>query len=243
MNWPSDLEVMKLFSLCQKMLGERGISVVQTTQFESAECRARTMGKPSITPMLSSEFNDLSKDDAFWLFLQQDGMDMGCVAARRDNLASENLSEYWARTNKRYYGMTGGRATYAHALAAVSEIKGSVVYVGEFFIRQNARGSRNQLTLFTHLLFSYCAMKWQPDWIYAFVRRNDIRRGYGGEYGFNRQIPGAQIWPSPPPGRQSDEYLVALTRTDLFHMAEVYCRNPDLLLSSDSLTKVEKINT
>ncbi len=243
MHQPSDLEVMKLFSLCQSMLADRGISVVQTTRFESAEARARAMGKKSITPMLSCEFNDLSRDDAFWLFLQEDGLDIGCVAARRDSLLSENLSEYWERTNKRYYGASGSMATYAHALTAVSEIKGSVVYVGEFFIRGDARGSRNQLTLFTHLLFSYCAMKWQPDWIYAFVRRNDIRRGYGGEYGFNRQIPGAQIWPSPPPGRQSDEYLVAVTREELFHMAEVYCKNPDLLLSSDSLTKVEKFKT
>jgi hypothetical protein len=240
MEKPSDLDVAKLFSLCSEKLRGLDLSIAQTTDFHEAEERARDMGKATLTPMLSSDFNDLSKDDAFWLFLQRSGRDVGCVATRRDNLHSETLSEFWHRTQRRYYGLSANTASHSHAPAAANDIKGNVVYLGEFFIAEAARGSRNQLTLFTHALHSYVHLKWKPDWLYAFVRMQDNRKGYGVEYGFNRHIPMAQIWPSPPPGRQNGEYLTAMSKDEILHMAYCYWRNPDLLLSADSLIKVEK---
>ena len=238
---PSDLDIAKLFSLCQEKMQALDLGVSQTTDFHMAEERARAMGKSSFTPMLSSALNDLSRDDAFWMFLQQDGEDVGCVAARRDNLYSESLSEYWRRTQRRYYGLSEDEVSHSHAPAAVNEIRGNVVYMGEFFIAKSARGSRNQLALFTHVLHSYAHLKWKPDWLYAFVRMKDNRRGYGVEYGFNRHIPMAQIWPSPPSGRQNGEYLTAISRDEILHMAASYWRNPELLLGADSLIKVEKL--
>ncbi|MBE1284630.1 MAG: hypothetical protein GJ676_15060 [Rhodobacteraceae bacterium] len=243
MEKPSDLDVAKLFSLCLEKMHGLGLDLVQTTDFIGAEARARAMGKPSVTPMLSSSLNDFSKDDAFWLFLQRNGRDIGCVASRRDNLYSETLSEYWTRTQRRYYGLSEAEASRFHAPAALHEIRGNVVYLGEFFISDASRGSRNQLALFTHALHSYTHLKWKPDWLYAFVRANDNRRGYGVEYGFNRHIPLAQNWPNPPRGRQCGEYLTAISSDEIFHMAAGYWRNPDLLLCDDSLTKVEKLRT
>ena len=240
MERPSELDVAKLFSLCMGQMQRRNLEVAQATDFEEAENRAKDMGKETFTPMLSSGFNDFSRDDAFWLFLRKNGEDIGCVAARRDSLYTETLSEYWTRTQRRYYGLTYREASGGHAPAALNEIRGNVVYLGEFFISQAARGSRNQLALFTHLLHAYIYLKWKPDWLYAFVRRNDNRRGYGVEYGFNRHIPVAQTWISPPAGRQNGEYLTAISREEILHMADSYCRNPDLLVCEDSLIKVEK---
>lgn len=243
MQQPTELDVMKFFTTCQNGLHSRGLSVDETTRFDEAECRAALMGKTKVNPLMAREYHDLSRDDAFWLFLQQDGRDVGCVAARRDSLYSEGLSEFWRRSYQRCYGLKTEHVPHSQAPAVVEEIRGSVVYMGEFYIKPGSRGSRHQLALFTHFLFSYCMMKWRPDWLYGFVRGDDIRKGYAGEYGFSRQVPGAQIWPSPPPGRQNDEYLVAVSRTDLFHMAKFYCSNPEFLLSVDSLTKVEKFST
>lgn len=243
MDHASDLDVLKMFSRCNVELNARGLDLVEVTDFEAAEARAAEMGKRSVTPMLSASYNGLSRDDAFWLFLQKSGTDVGCVAARRDNLYKETLSEFWMRSHRRYYGLSGGEQSNTHAPAAVREIHGSVVYMGEFFLKKEARGSRNQLTLFTHALHSYCFAKWRPDWIYAFVRPEDVRRGYAAEYGFVHQVPVAQIWPEPPKGRQTGEYLVAISQRDLLHMASSYCRRPELLLSVDSLTRVEKLST
>ncbi len=242
MNLSSDLDVLKLFAHCNTELNARNLQIVQTTDFRHAEDRAIDMGKGSVTPMLSADHNDLSKDDAFWLFLQEDGKDIGCVAARRDNLHSESLSEYWTRSYRRYYGVSEQAQSHTHAPAVIKDIRGSVVYLGEFFISKSSRGSRHRLALFTHALHAYCFAKWRPNWLYAFIRQDDVRKGYGAEYGFVHQVPAAQAWSNPPGGRKNGEYLAVISQPDLLHMATAYCRNPELLVSVDSLTSVEKFN-
>jgi hypothetical protein len=130
-----------------------------------------------------------------------------------------------------------------HAPAAASDIRGNVVYLGEFYFLPEVRGSRNLYSLFTHLLFCYSHIHWQPDWQYAFIRKPDVEKGFASLYGFTLQIPGAQTWLKPPGGRTSNEYLVALPRADLFHAAQFYTENPDCFLGEDKLKRVEKLRT
>ncbi|WP_143152698.1 hypothetical protein [Marivita hallyeonensis] len=226
---------MTLFSMCQAGLAERGISIDETSDFGAAEARMTAIGKTSFTPMLSSEFNDLSKDRAVWLILQRDGTDIGGVAARLDTLWTERLTEFWARSYRRLYDGSG----VLDGSRNCDEITGDVVYMGEFFIAKSARGSRNLLSLYTHLLFAYCALRWQPDWLYAFVRADDVRLGYASEYGFTRQYPGAHTWKTRPAGRAEGEYLVALPSEDLARMAQFFRMRPSCLLGVDSLKSVE----
>jgi len=235
MTYVSNLDVMTLFSTCLVGLAERGITVQESSDFDACEARMRAIGKASFTPMLSSAFNDLSKDHAGWLILHRDGMDIGGVAARLDSLKSETLPAFWDRSYARMYDGAGAlRASHA-----CDEIRGNVMYMGEFFISKPARGSRHLLSLFTHLLFSYAALRWQPDWLYAFVRADDVRLGYASEYGFTRQYPGVHLWDKRPQGRAEGEYLVALPAHDLVRMAQFFRERPSCLLGLDSLSRVE----
>lgn len=235
----SVLEIMKLFSLCQQALEQRGITVEESSDFESCEARMLDIGKISITPMLSSEHHDLSTDNATWLILRKDGRDIGGVAARHDLLISETLSSYWARSYARLYRGQGALRPIPGGTRPCDEISGRVIYTGEFFITKDMRGSRHLLSLYTHLLFSYCQLRWQPDWIYAFIRANDARRGYASEYGFTRQYPGAHIWQSLPKGRAIGEYLVAIQANELTDMARYFADHTSCLLGEDSLRRVE----
>ena len=229
------LDVMSLFGTCQAGLAQRKITIDETSDFDDAEERMIAIGKSSFTPMLSSHFNDLSKDQAVWLILQKDGQDVGGVAARHDVLWSETLTEFWERSYRRFYKGSGE----LNASRNCDEINGDVVYMGEFFIAKHMRGSRNLLSLYTHLLFAYCALRWQPDWLYAFVRAEDVRRGYASECGFTRQYPGAHTWKKRPAGRAEGEYLVALPADDLARMAQFFRMRPSCLLGLDSLKSVE----
>jgi hypothetical protein len=233
------LDLMKFFSTCLYMLEERGITVEDSSDFEGCENRMRAIGKNSITPMISSEHNDLSKDNAGWLILRKDGQDIGGVAARHDRFVTETLSSFWSRSYGRLYKGQGHLRVVSDERRPCDEITGSVIYMGEFFIAEKMRGSRHMLSLYTHLLFAYCHLRWHPDWLYAFVRADDARLGYATEYGFTRQYPGAHVWGTLPKGRATGEYLVAIQSSELCDMARYFNLHPSVLLGVDSLKRVE----
>jgi hypothetical protein len=238
-----DFEVARLFALCEAELNSASLSIEPTVDFASGEQRMRSLRKSSFTPMLSSQFHDFSRDDAFWLFLRRGSEDIAGVAARRDYLNSESLSSYWHRSYTRMYSPEGRRMSVGHAHPAVNEIRGNVAYLGEFYFHPDERGSRNLMRILSHMLFAYCFIRWKPDWQYGFIRKKDVERGYASVYGFTLQIPGAQEWIEKAPGRDTGEYLVAIRQEDLFHAAGYYCANPQLFLGEDALTSVEKFST
>ncbi|OSQ45618.1 hypothetical protein [Marivita geojedonensis] len=236
---PAILNIAKFFGRCMQALEARGITVEESSDFETCEARMSAIGKQSITPMLSSAHHDLSKDHAVWLMLRKDGEDIGGVAARHDTLRSETLSEYWARSYGRLYKGKGRLRPVPEVHRACDELSGQVVYMGEFFITKEMRGSRHLLSLYTHILFSYCQLRWDPDWLYAFVRADDARKGYATEYGFTRQYPGAHLWDILPEGRAIGEYLVAISSREFRDMATYFDHHPSSLLGADSLRRVE----
>lgn len=233
------LDLMKFFSTCLTQLEERGITLEDSSDFETCENRMRAIGKNGITPMISSEHNDLSKDTASWLILRKNGQDIGGVAARCDMLTDETLSSFWSRSYGRLYRGQGHLRIVSDAPRPCDEITGRVIYMGEFFITEHMRGSRNLLSLYTHLLFAYCQLRWRADWLYAFIRADDARLGYATEYGFTRQYPGAHVWGSLPKGRATGEYLVAIQANELSDMARYFNMHPSVLLGIDSLKRVE----
>ena len=239
----NDFEVARLFALCEAELNSANLSIEPTADYASGEQRMRSLKKPSFTPMLSSQFHDFSRDDAFWLFLRRGDQDVAGVAARRDYLNSETLSSYWTRSYARMYASDGRNVSTRHAHPALHEIKGSVAYLGEFYFHPDERGSRHVMRLLSHMLFAYCFIRWKPDWQYGFIRKKDVERGYASVYGFTLQIPGAQTWIEDVPKRDSGEYLVAIRQEDLFHAAGYYSANPQLFLGEDALTSVEKLRT
>lgn len=233
------LNLMKLSATCVQSLEDKGITVEESSDFEACEARMQAIGKKTVTPMISSQHNDLSKDHAGWLILQKDGVDIAGVAARHDTLTSETLSSFWARSYGRLYRNDGQLCNATPIARPHDEISGQVVYMGEFFIAKQMRGSRHLLSLYTHLLFTYCQLRWQPDWLYAFIRADDARLGYATEYGFTRQYPGAHVWARIPKGRALGEYLVATPAQELRHMAAFFNDHPSSFLGVDSLKRVE----
>ncbi len=233
------LDLMKLFNTCAQRLEEKGITIEESSDFQACEDRMNAIGKHAVTPMISSQHNDLSADHAVWLILRKDGVDIGGVAARHDTLISETLTSYWARSYGRLYKGKGKLHAEPFATRACDEISGQVIYMGEFFIAKGVRGSRHLLSLYTHLLFAYCQLRWKPDWLYAFIRADDARLGYATEYGFTRQYPGAHSWEALPKGRALGEYLVAIQSGELLDMARFIHHHPSCLLGVDSLRSVE----
>lgn len=226
----AELETIKLAAICVERLKSKGYTVDQICDFSLVEKLSAKMGKDYITPIMSPKFHDFTRETAYWLFLREGEKVVGSVGVRFDNLSGENIQNFWSRIFARHYQELGSLPVRDAAGPICSDIAGKLAYVGDLFINPAARGSRSTLAVL--LMLSHCIsdLKWDPDWIYGFMRERDVRLGFASKYGFTRQIPGAQQWAILPNSRPGDtEYFVTTCRSDRRHMTKYYSDSPDEL--------------
>ena len=73
-------------------------------------------------------------------------------------------------------------------------------------------------------------LKWRTlDWLYAFLRDRDVRRGAAWMYHFPRTYPMAHSWTSPPSDQSGNNWLAAMTRVELVDLFTAYFAAPDRL--------------
>ena len=144
-------------------------------------------------------------------------MDYSCSnlsPAIRDNIGGESVETYWPRLFRRNYPSGEDETTSVTPNSAVQKLRGRLIYLGDLYFDARVRGQRDVLETFIWLLHMTAALKWEFDWIYAFMRQRDVELGFSVRYGFTRAIPNAQNWISEHPGRGSSEYLVMLPRAE-----------------------------
>ena len=175
------------------------------------------MDKASITPKLEQARNDFTTENSFWLFLSDDDGSFAAVSARLDAIGREPIAEYWQRTYARYYGYS---RPFSHIEESeVSFLAGRLVYVGEFHVARRMRGNLDMVADLAALVQILSVIKWEPDFVYAFVRDEQAQRGLIARYGFQRQVMCPRTWATEPPGRFSSEWLVANSATGVEHLA------------------------
>mgnify|MGYP001801901451 CR=1 FL=1 len=155
----TELMHARLAAECLKVLDQSGYDVEQCIIDAKCEERMRAMGKPYVTPSLSPTMNDFTAQSAFWLFLQLDGLDVAGVGVKYQDVAKENVAEFWERTISRQYPPSGKSTTVSVDIKdAISEFAGRLIYMGDLYVRDGQRGSRNTLTIFVRLLHLFAAM-------------------------------------------------------------------------------------
>lgn len=224
------LDLITVGGECLGALAETGVTVEMITDFAYAKELTEDMGKPGLTPKLSSEFNDFTEESGFWLFMREEGVYSASVATRFDNVGREKMGEYMIRTMGRHYPQERGETLLSFTNALPPNFYGNMAYIGELFMRPGFRGSRQKLRYFMILLHATIATKWPIDWTYAMMRDRDVKLGFATNYGFSIQIPGVARWAEPaPPGRGSSEWLVAVSAENLSHMMAHYARSLESL--------------
>ncbi len=223
----STLEYLKAASLQLSRLEEAGLTVHMTSDFEEVELAIRDIGKSYLTPKMDPTNNDFTEENSFWLFLMKDGEYVGGVAARHDILRTEPVSEFWRRAYRRYYPNISGETFALIESSVLANMTGGLTYVGDLFIREGNRGSREVLNSLMLLMHINCALKWESDWLYAFMWDRHVSLGMAAKYGFTRTIPGIRKWVAAPEGRRDDEWLVSLPRTELEHLVKLQAQLAD----------------
>ena len=217
------LDLIKVGGECLGALAETGVEVEMIADFTVAQAIALEMGKPGFTAKLSSEYNDFTEENGFWLFMKEQGEYVASVATRYDNVGRESMRDYMIRTMRRHYPQEGGETLLEFTDALPPGFYGRMAYIGELFVRPDRRGSRQRLRYLMFLLHTCIASKWPVDWIYAMMRDRDVKAGFATSYGFTVQLPGVARWAQPvPEGRGDSEWIVAISAAHLEHMVRHY---------------------
>ncbi|WP_378212974.1 hypothetical protein U5922_016655 [Aquicoccus sp. G2-2] len=200
-----------------RRLNEAGFDCVAEDDFDTIPDKVQAFGKPFQSPPFANLRNDFTRGAAFWSFLTRDGERVGGLAAQYRDLRDEKLDAYLTRTARGQYG--GGQRAVDWVAEPVGEmIGGRVVYFGELYFSDKARGSRVVLSAFARLSMILAAMSWPDyDWMYAFVPREQAR--FADYYGFTYRLPAAMKWTQPAPrGRGDSHMLLAIAAADFKHI-------------------------
>ncbi|MEL7114479.1 MAG: hypothetical protein AAGP08_02635, partial [Pseudomonadota bacterium] len=137
----------------------------------------------------------------------------GCAACRYD-LRGDDFGDFLRRTSAQQYG----RADPIQSVAApvLDRLKGQLIYIGELQLHPSFRGQIAVLRAYTGMLQALAVMKWDFDFMYAFVPIE--HRRLIEIYGFNWWCDNAILWRgTPPPGRRNDHILCGTSKVDFRH--------------------------
>ena len=224
-----EYEKAELIAICREKLLLDGLVVQVEQDFEIVPKIVEAIGKPYLTPKMSPFFNDFTGSNCFWLLLKKDGDVVAAAGARLDDLGDGSITEYWRRTMRRHYGQGVNEVVTTVAAPLEQDLRGRLAYFGDLYFSKAAGRSLKTVRRFVLIGHMIAALKWNPDWTYAFLREDDVRRGGCYHYGFNRYIPDAQFWLDPPAPRENTEYCVMINRRDLAYTAETFIRSPERL--------------
>lgn len=215
----NEIEKATLLTRCSDYLAMQGITVLALDNFDRVAELLVDAGKPYLTPFTSPFHNDLMEGNALWLIglRKERPVMMGC--ARLEDIGREPIEKYWRRAFARAYAEEGAGELHSVNPEIARRVSGRLVYFGDLFIEQGARGRRSNLRCFTAVGHMAVSLKWDPDFTYAFIRERDLLRGSGHAYGFNWFVPDPFVWENPPHPRSPTEWAAFVSRGDLPYVA------------------------
>lgn len=216
--------LLSMAKICIDRVGSDLLTFSETDDLSDFERQMTGIGKEQCHPMVSDKLHDFASDDVFGLYIKADGVCIGGMVARLVRLGSDSLDRHLLRSYSRYYRDCGG-SPVTPRLNITRQITGNVVYQGELFLSPNWRGGRVNVSAVMHYAHILSALKWQPDWIYAFMRIEGLPHASG--YGFTRQHVGALNWIEGHPRRSDKECLVALPLHEFIETAEYFVLRPE----------------
>jgi len=212
----SVLNAIKLGGQCVASLEARGLTVSEALNDQEAAQRIEAIRDYPVSLPLSPRQHDFTDVDSFWLFFQYEGFDVGSVCARCFDLGRADVADYWSHMFNRLFFPAGDGKVDIADMSRILPLRGKLIYLGDLFMDEALRGSRDQLLDIMHLLFATAYCKWSDfDWMYSFLRNKD--QGKAQFYGFTDILPTPLSWSRSSDGRSNDEHIAALPAERLIY--------------------------
>lgn len=200
-----------------KVLESKGFEVSQVSDPVEVGDIVAQIGKPYLTPMSAAASNDFTSGNYLPLVARKDGEPAMLGCARLEDLGHEPVDRFWQRVFSRTYGDASGKDVVGRVRPeVVRAVARRLVYFGDLFVNPKFRGMSSSVREFVAIGHLAVSLKWDPDWIYCFIREKDMLRGAAVRYGFSATMPAPFEWLIDPPApRDRSEVLALLSRDEL----------------------------
>lgn len=181
-------------------LFEIGVRVEYGTDFALLEHLLRKTSKERLTEHFSTALNTYTPANAYWLrAYSEDGETVAVGAVRLDDLGTMSLGKYIANYWHRCYPDAAGDGARAsrHQPRFLSEVSGRVAYLGDLWVARLWQRKRIHEHL-TPLAVVVTLQKWDPDWLYCWIRPGAWSKRYPMAYGFSAVHPVGIRWETQP---------------------------------------------
>ena len=205
------------YATCRSTLRSRGVRIDVITDFRMIGDIVDALSKPYLTPDLAPLSNDFTPGNCLWVTAHKDGDLVGAVGCRHDDLRHMPLSEFWRNSFARHHRTEELPVPVTVNPRIDQLIWGKVVYMGDLIYQS---GSFIDLTNFALATQMLCALKWDPDFSYAFLKRKSGRIETRAHYGFMRTALNTHRWHDPKYPRSNVELCAYSAREDLLMVAE-----------------------
>ena len=225
----NELEINKSISKYIEQISHQGLDIVQLFDFNllSRICHDRDKLENeqfSLTEQFSTKYFDFSPQTAFWLAARNsEGQVVSVQAARLDQLGELSLADFWMQQQRRIYC-----DPYPDISAELGDwhcpdayhISGLCVYHGNMWIRKEWKG-RNLSRPLCRLGQLIAFAKWEFDYIYCFIQKELVSKGFAAHQGYNHTSPCGTEWNIAPDHIRGDDYLCYNRPADLAHLVRV----------------------
>ncbi len=211
---------VKMLHLVTNCLQQVGLSYEFITDQKNATPRLDALDKQDPVYPLDVSSNDFMETKIIWVFFQDEsGADVGVVAARLEELGSEDVVEYWKRSATRQYPEMGYE-TEPFGLT------GTVVQLGDAFFTREWREPTGHIRAALFSVYLLSSIHWAAATaFYAFIRETNMMRGSACEYAATSQQLVPNIWIDSV---NDPLWLVSLTLKDLARQSRIFIERPDV---------------
>ncbi len=211
-----------------RILAGHGIDVTVSSDFDeyarviANERPAQKLGDP-----FNPELHPLGEKNGFWIIGRNaDGVLVHTQSFKTIDLTGLPLSQYLRRNYCKFPppipGVDFSKSRY-RASPGAHGISGSAVYHGEVWMAPEGTLYRGNglSTVLTRFGLTEAIRRWDPDWIFAFMLRAVVFKGFSERVGYMHSEPGALNWAVHGREKMIEAFLIYLSRQDARYMLDI----------------------
>jgi hypothetical protein len=187
--------------------------------------RSTCVGRGNPSPIFDASSAFIDQTNGFWICgFNEDGELIHTQAVRLQELGKMTLGSHLDLHRHKYLvpdTTPDPDMTFFRGPEALTKVKGSVGYCGDFWLPSRGLGGPRSLGatgLLARLFFELVHQAWDPDYIFAFVPKQLASKGAHLRYGYSHCEPGR--WIGPDQQITDEEYLIWMSASDIKNVIE-----------------------